>query len=92
MNIEKKKKKFFKRLAKACAGDVVKVIKLKRKHFKDSLSTDVGFGWQDLKSDTKEFYGWLITEGIEFKTEPIKTNPDDFSVLITTIKTVVSPY
>ena len=85
MNVQKKKEKFLKRLEKAENGETVKVINLKKKHFKDDLSTSVGFGWQDLKEEPKEFYKWLITEDHNIQTVP--TNEDgEFGVKITLTK------
>ena len=82
MDVQKKKDKFIKRLNKAENGDTVKVINLKRKHFKEDLSTSVGFGWQDLKEDPKEFYKWLITE--DYDVHMVPTSFDDkFGVAIT---------
>jgi len=82
MDVQKKKDKFIKRLNKAENGDTVKVINFKRKHFKDDLSTSVGFGWQDLKEDPKEFYKWLITEDHDVHMVPTSFD-DEFGVAIT---------
>ena len=84
MNVQKKKDKFLKRMEKAGCGDTVKVINFKRKHFKEDLSTSVGFGWQDLKEDPKEFYKWLITEDYDVHMEPT-TFDGEFGVAITLI-------
>jgi hypothetical protein len=85
MNVQKKKEKFLNRLEKAENGETVKVINLKKKHFKDDLSTSVGFGWQDLKEEPKEFYKWLITE--DHNIHMVPTNEDgEFGVEITLTK------
>lgn len=85
MNVQKKKNKFLKRLEKAKNGDTVKVINFKRKHFKEDLSTSVGFGWQDLKEDPKAFYKWLITE--DYDVHMVPTNDEDgFGVKVTLTK------
>jgi hypothetical protein len=87
MNIEKKKTKFLKRLRKANIGDTVTIIKFKRKHFNDTLSTQHGFGFQDMKEGPKDFYRWLMNLGYDFKTNPTNINsPEDFGVVITLIK------
>jgi hypothetical protein len=86
MNIQKKKDKFLNRLEKAENGDTVKVINFKRKHFKEDLSTSVGFGWQDLKEDPKEFYKWLITEDHDVHMEPNFGEDGEFGVSITLTK------
>ena len=86
MNVQKKKDKFLKRLEEANAGDTVKVIKLKRKHFKDTLTSELGFGHQDLKEDSKEFFKWLVTEDYNFTTTPITDKKGDFGVLIEMVK------
>lgn len=89
MNVEKKIAKYKKRFEKACPGDTVKVIKFKRKHFKDDLSTDIGFGYQDLKDSAREFYKWMVVEDLDIKVEPIFDEEEaegDFGVLVTTVK------
>jgi hypothetical protein len=85
MNVKKKKEKFKKRLEEAENGATVKVIEFKRKHFKDELSTDRGFGHQDMKEDAKEFFKWMINEDIEFTMEP-SGGREDFSVMVNTVK------
>jgi hypothetical protein len=87
MNIQKKKDKFIKRLNKADNGDTVKVINFKRKHFKEDLSTSVGFGWQDLKEDPKAFYKWLLIENYDIHMTPTSFD-NDFGVAITLTKYV----
>ena len=86
MDIIKKKEKFLERLRSSKFGETVKVIKFKRKHFKPELSTDFGFGVQDLKSEPKEFYNWLIASGYDISVSPQSLNPLDFNVLITVEK------
>lgn len=87
MNVEKKKTKFMKRLSKSNVGDVVTVIKFKRKHFNETLSNPMGFGFQDMKDEPKEFYRWIMTLGYDIHTNPINiSNPKDFGVEITLIK------
>jgi len=85
MDIEKKKIKFQKRFDKANAGDTVKVIEFKRKHFKNELSTNLGFGFQDLKDDAREFFTWMITEKLDFKVVPTNTG-SGFGVVATVVK------
>jgi endonuclease YncB( thermonuclease family) len=85
MNVEKKIEKFEKRMGKAQMCETVKVIQFKRKHFKDTLSTSVGFGYQDLKEDAKEFFKYLITNDVDISMTP-NSNGDDFGVLVTTVK------
>jgi hypothetical protein len=85
MDIEKKKIKFQKRFDKANAGDTVKVIEFKRKHFKKELSTNVGFGIQDLKEDAREFFTWMVTEKLDFKVGPTSMG-SDFGVMVTVVK------
>lgn len=88
MNVEKKIQKFKNRFELAKPGETVKVVKLKRKHFKPELSNSVGFGFEDLNPDSRQLFKWLINEEFEFKTTPIGNSPDDFGVLITTTKPV----
>lgn len=85
MDIQKKKIKFQKRFDEANAGDTVKVIEFKRKHFKTELSTNVGFGIQDLKDDAREFFTWMITEKLDFKVVPTSMGTD-FGVVATVVK------
>jgi cystathionine beta-lyase family protein involved in aluminum resistance len=84
MNVQKKIEKFQKRYDNAESGQTVKVIEFKRKHFKDTLSTSVGFGYQDMKEDAKDFFKWMINEDIEF--DMIPSTEEDFSVLVNTVK------
>lgn len=63
MDVQKKIDKFYKKLGKAEMCEEVKVISLKRKHFKKELSTSSGFGFQDLKEDPKELVTTLISDG-----------------------------
>ena len=86
MNIEKKKEKFQKRYEKASMGDTVKVVKFKRKDFKDELGQANGFGFQDLKDDAKELYRWMMCENMDIHIAPESLNTEDFSVLITVKK------
>lgn len=85
MNLQKKKDTFLKRLKKAKNGETVKVINFKRKHFKEEMSTSVGFGWQDLKKDPKAFYKWLLIEDYNVHMVPTK-DEDGFGVAITLTK------
>ncbi len=84
MDVQKKIEKFNKRYDKAKSGDTVKVIEFKRKHFKSTLSTNVGFGYQDLKEDSKEFMKFLLTNDIDVSMSP--NFGEDFSVTVTTVK------
>lgn len=86
MNVDKKINKFNKRYKKAKVGDTVKVIELKRKHFKKVLSTPHGFGFQDLKDDAKDFYRLLICNDVDITISPNGLGTKDFGVLITTVK------
>jgi regulatory protein YycI of two-component signal transduction system YycFG len=86
MNTAKKKEKFQKRFDKASKGDTVKVIEFKRKHFKEELSTNVGFGYQDLKEDSREFFNWMISEKMDFKMEPTDMSRENLTVLVTVTK------
>jgi hypothetical protein len=86
MDVTKKKEKFLKRLRSSQFGEKVKVIEFKRKHFKSKLSTEFGFGVQDLRNKPKEFYNWLIISGYDISVEPKNLDPFDFSVLITVKK------
>tara|TARA_Y100000389_G_C17379378_1_gene473462 strand:+ start:604 stop:870 length:267 start_codon:yes stop_codon:yes gene_type:complete len=85
MNVQKKIDKFEKRMDKAKTGKTVKVMQFKRKHFKDTLSTSVGFGYQDLKEDSKEFFKYLITNDVDISMTA-NSDGDDFGVLVTTVK------
>ena len=86
MDVQKKINKFKKRYEKADSGETVKVIEFKRKHFNSNLSTSVGFGYQDLKEDSKELIKYIMTEGIDVNMTPNGRGQEDFSVLITTVK------
>jgi len=87
MNIIKKKEKFLARYDKASVGEQVKVVTFKRKHFNDELSTNMGFGYQDMKEDTKEFFNWLIAEGYDPHLTPDYTNGySDFKIRVLTTK------
>ena len=86
MNVQNKIDKFHNRMDKAQSGETVKVIEFKRKHFKDTLSTGVGFGYQDLKEDGKQLMKYLITNDIDFSMSPTGSNQEDFGVLVTTVK------
>ena len=86
MDVQKKIEKFNKRMDKAQSGETVKVIQFKRKHFKDTLSTSVGFGYQDLKEDGKAFMKFLLTNDIDVSMSPTGMGEEDFGVLVTTIK------
>lgn len=86
MDIEKKKIKFQKRYDEAKSGDTVKVIEFKRKHFKTELSTNFGFGYQDMKEDSKEFFNWMVSEKMDFKMEPTDLSRENFTVLVTVTK------
>lgn len=86
MNIEKKKIKYQKRYDKAEKGETVKVIEFKRKHFKEQLSTTVGFGYQDLKEDSKEFFNWMIAEKMDFNIQPTDQSQENLTVLVTVTK------
>jgi regulatory protein YycI of two-component signal transduction system YycFG len=86
MDVQKKIEKFKKRYEEADSGQTVKVIEFKRKHFKESLSTSVGFGYQDMKDDAKDFFKWMVTEGIDFDMVPDASSQEDFSVLVNTVK------
>jgi uncharacterized protein with gpF-like domain len=86
MNTEKKKIKYQKRYDKAEKGDTVKVIEFKRKHFKTELSTNVGFGYQDLKEDSREFFNWMISENMEFNMVPTDMSKENLTVLVTVTK------
>ena len=85
MNLQKKKDKFLKRLEEAENGETVKVIVFKRKHFKDEMSTNKGFGFQDMKDDSKEFYKWLLINDYDVQMVP-SGNADDFSLSVTLVK------
>ena len=85
MNVQKKIDKFEKRMGKAKTGKTVKVIQFKRKHFNETLSTSVGFGYQDLKEDAKEFFKYLITNDVNISMTPNRVG-GDFGVLVTTVK------
>jgi len=86
MNVDKKIEKFNKRYEKAKVGETVKVIELKRKHFKKKLSTPHGFGFQDLKDDAKEFYKLVISSDLDLVMVPTGSVTDYFGVLITMVK------
>lgn len=85
MDVQVKIDKYKKRMDKAETGDTVKVIEFKRKHFKKELSTGKGFGYQDLKKSSREFYKWMINEDIEMDMAP-RGGSEDFSVTVTTVK------
>jgi len=86
MDIQKKKNKFQKRYDNAEKGATVKVIEFKRKHFKEELSTTVGFGYQDLKEDSREFFNWMIVEKMDFNIQPTDQSQENFTVLVTVTK------
>lgn len=86
MDVNKKKEKFLKRLREAKSGETVKVVEFKRKHFKANLSTEFGFGVQDMKKKSREFYNWLITSGYDIDTIPTSLEPSNFGVLVTVKK------
>lgn len=86
MDITKKKEKFLKRLRNAKSGETVKVVEFKRKHFKSELSTEFGFGIQDMKKKSREFYNWLITSGYDINVTPTSMEPSNFGVLVTVKK------
>ena len=86
MNVEKKIVKFQERLVKAEPGVEVKIVKFKRKHFNDQLGNSMGFSYSDLKPEPREFFKWLINEDIEFTTTPTNTNPNNFGVVLKTVK------
>ncbi len=72
MNVDKKLSKFNKKFEKAtedCAKEV-KVMTLKRKHFKDNLATTRGFGFQDLKEEPKKVISTLMCEGFDLAFTP----------------------
>ena len=87
MNLEKKKQKFLNRFETASFGETVKVIRLKRHHFNDQLSTSLGFGYQDMKDGTKELYKWLLVNNYDIITVPdYGKGIEDFRLLISVKK------
>jgi hypothetical protein len=73
MNIEKIIKKTNKKVSGLRKLKMVKVKSLTRKHFKRILSTDIGFGFQDMKKKPKRLFETLIIEGYDVHVIPKNT-------------------
>lgn len=93
MNVEKRiesfKEKFNKSLSNRNeSGEIepVKVIKLTKKHFKKELSTNIGFGFQDLKKKPKQLISKLVCDGYNLNFTPV--SGEGMSVLVT-VKPIV---
>jgi len=63
-----KKEKILEKIKNVKKGELV--ITLKPKHFKKELSTEIGFGYQDLKKKPKKMIKMLIKEGFDVKFIP----------------------
>jgi len=48
----------------------IKILSLKRKHFKKTLSTSVGFGFQDMKQAPKKLITKLMCENMDLQFIP----------------------
>jgi hypothetical protein len=79
MKVKKKIKKIKKKVKKViicpCKGKgKVKVFSLKRKHFKNKLTSQYGFGYQDMKDKPKKLFNKLIDGGYNVYPELVNTN------------------
>jgi len=74
LKVSKLLKKLNKKYKKAKTGETIEVCKLERHNFNKELSTDIGFGYQDLKEDVKDLFVELTSLGHDF--EVLTTNID----------------
>ncbi|NPV12921.1 MAG: hypothetical protein HPY57_14210 [Ignavibacteria bacterium] len=81
-------KKIFEQIKNKLATEDKVKIKLDRNDFKKELSTNIGFGFQDLKKKYKLLVTDLVANyNVKFKLDEMKSF-DEFSVIITVSKKV----
>jgi hypothetical protein len=72
MKVKKEFKKVKKKVKKGKGK--IKVFSLKRKHFKNKLTSQYGFGYQDMKNKPKKLFNKLIDGGYNVYPELVNTN------------------
>jgi hypothetical protein len=72
MKVKKEFKEIKKKVKKGKGK--IKVFSLKRKHFKNKLTSQYGFGYQDMKDKPKKLFNKLIDGGYNVYPELVNTN------------------